>query len=232
MEHINHSLIGLHFAMAENIARVTSQNYFHSYPNLCEFSITESSLKSTPVGLYSISNTITRLFFNYNFITSLASIEGVGYPQLNQLDLHHKRIAYLHSEAFMTPKLRILNVAFNLLVVLGDVTQYSWGNALSEFEYMSIELRGNPWNCNASLNWIQSNLYKLHGRISFKTIIYAKPPLKPYIVSVDEMVCHLPSERNGTTVVPQDLLKGIEKVIQSPGDLLGRSIQNLGDMRW
>ena len=84
-------------------------------------------------------------------------MEGVKYPLLQRLEIHHNLIAYLQTEAFITPKLKMLNLAHNLLVTLADVTQFSWGNALGEFDYVSIDLRGNPWNCNASLNWIHSH---------------------------------------------------------------------------
>ena len=204
-----------------NITGVRNRKYFERYRKLRMLFITKTSLRSTPLSLNYTSNTIYTLGLIYNAITSVDFMEYVNYSQLAQLDLNHNRITHLRPEAFVTPKLRIMNLRNNMIVTLGDVTQYPWGNALDEFQYLLIDLRGNHWNCNTSMNWMHNHLYNLQEKL-FKEIIYAKPPLKPYVSRVNEMVCHSPSEYTGTTVVPPDVLAGINKTVRSLHDLAGR----------
>ena len=217
---VGHSLSVLYISFAIEITSVRNQTYFDRYHNLRKLYMTKTSLNSTPMGLNHISTTIKRLSLMYNAITSVASMEYVNFSQLDQLDLGNNRITHLSPDAFITPKLQILDLKYNLIATLGDVTQYSWGNALAEYEYMLIDLSGNHWNCNASMNWIHSHLYKLQLKRT-EAIIYAKPPVKPYVMNVDEMICHSPSDLCGTTLVAPDVLVGISKAVRSLSELAG-----------
>ena len=71
-------------------------------------------------------------------------MEGVKYPLMQRLEIHHNLINYLHPEAFITPKLHMLNVAHNLLVTLADVTQFSWGNVWLNFTICRLISAGIP----------------------------------------------------------------------------------------
>ena len=45
------------------------------------------------------------------------------------------------------------------------------------------------------------------------------------------MVCHSPRERYGTTVAPLDVMETIDRIIQSPSDLLDRCLDNKTNRR-
>ena len=163
-----------------------------------------NALENIPHGLYLIAQTVRYLGFMNNVIRSIAPMEGIAFTKLHLLYLRHNDITHLIPGDLITPQLRLLDLGHNHLVSLGDVTQYSWGNSLPDGVFLSIYLNGNPWNCDRSLTWLQSNLYILvRNVLGKKELVYAKPPLKPCIRKVSHPICHSPDITLGTAVVPR-----------------------------
>ena len=143
-------------------------------------------------------------------------MEGVEFNKLVRLRLSYDEITHLLPELLIIPRLESLNLVGNHLVSLAEVTQYSWGSSLPEHKYMRISLAKNRWHCNGSLIWTSINLYRFGGEI-----IYAKPPFKSYIGYVDQLLCESPDARQGTTVVPIDVIESVNISIRQLHDLAG-----------
>ena len=181
-----------------------------------------NALKSTPLGLNLIANTVETLHFDHNTIHSLTSMEGVTFSKLCRLNLQYNNITRLHPELLITPQLESLNLVGNHLVSLADVTLYSWGSLLPEHKYLAIHLQQNPWHCNVSLVWMFSNLYEGQNEI-----IYVKPPFKPLITNVDQLLCQSPDERHGTTVLSADVIESVKIRIRSLHELAGKCCSHI-----
>ena len=216
LQYIGHSLT--HLELTHSIQ--FEGNHAHDFSYLLkteQLILTYSGLKSTPLGLNYIANTVLILDFTSNSIQSIASMEYIKFDRLQVLHLYKNGITHLRPKFLIAPRLRSLNLENNDLVSLEDVTQYSWGASLSQQKYMAIYLRLNPWHCNGSLMWMLSNLYKFGNQI-----IYAKPGHKPYVKDVQRMVCKSPDARIGTTVVPKYFIERINNRIDSLGELAGK----------
>ena len=164
-----------------------------------------------------IAKTVRILDFTSNAITSIASMENIKFVKLRILHLYQNMITHLRPHYLIAPHLVTLNLEENSLVSLEEVTQYSWGSLLPEYQYMAIHLQQNPWHCNGSFVWIVSSLYKFENQI-----IYAKPDRKPYIENVQHLFCKSPVARRGTRVVPRDTIEGLNISIRYLSDLAGK----------
>ena len=216
LQHIGHSLTTLEVRSSMHF-NVNDAQEFTYLMKIKHIFMNDNGLRSAPWGLNLIANTIKKLDFASNAISSLASMEGVKFDTLERLNLRHNNITHLHPEVLFTPHLQSLQLEGNQLVSLGDVTQYSWGSLLSRHTYMAIYLGQNPWHCNGSLIWMSSKLFKVRN-----IIIYAKPPSKPYIKFVSQLLCESPDSRCGTTVVPIDVIKSVNISIRSLRNLAGK----------
>ena len=78
LNHIGHSLPASYIFWAKYITSMDSK-YFDRYQNLQKFSISRTSLNSTPSGLNYISYTIEKLSLMCNDLTSVASMEYTNY---------------------------------------------------------------------------------------------------------------------------------------------------------
>ena len=199
-----------------------NDHYFSGCRTLERLGIQGSVLETIPQGLHRIAKTINSLWLMRNAIRSIAEIEGIAFPKLDILDLKHNKITHLNPERLIMPQLRLLELDNNLIVSLADVSQYSWGNSLPDGVYLDIYLHGNPWNCNGSLIWLHDNLFILELSWHHEEI-YAKPPLKPCIRSVNRLICHNPDGRRGTTVVPRKRI-AVHRRIRSFKNLAGNSV--------
>ena len=144
-------------------------------------------------------------------------MEGVKFTKLLTLGLQYNNLTYLRPEFLITPYLQVLYLVGNHLISLAEVTQYSWGSSLAEHKYLAIYVRQNPWHCNGSLIWMFNSLFNLSHEL-----IYAKPPFKPHIGDVDQLLCESPDERRGTTVVPMDVIESVDTSIRFLRDLPGK----------
>ena len=216
LQHIGHSLtyLGLTHSMkfAENHAQDIS-----FLRKIKELDLVFNGLKSTPLGLTHIANSVRILVFRSNAIKSIASLEHIKFVTLRILHLSQNKITHLRPDYLIAPRLLILNLEDNNLVSLEEITQYSWGSSLPKYDYLAIHLRKNPWHCNESFVWMASNLYKFENQI-----IYAKPGRKPYIENVQQLFCKSPDARRGTRVVPGDIIDGLNANIRYLGDLAGK----------
>ena len=215
-QHIGHSLTTLGISLSAPLTRHDAQDFTY-LGKIKYIRMNRIGLRSTPLGLNLIANTIMTLDFHYDAINSLMSMEGVTFVKLVSLDLSYNNITHLYHELLITPHLQLFNLGGNHLVSLADVTRYSWGNSLPENKYTAISLHKNPWHCNGSLIWLGSSLYELGSEI-----IYAKPPFKPYIGDVNRLLCESPDARFGTTVVPMDVIENVNISIRSLRELAGK----------
>ena len=72
------------------------------------------------------------------------------------------------------------------------------------------------------------NLYKLES-----IIIYARPPFKPYIRNVEQLICESLDARHGTTIVPLDIIENVNTSIRSLRDLAGKCYgQFMPNVKW
>ena len=216
LQHTGHSLIYLELSHSEQFKLNSVQDF--SYLRKIEYIfLTNNGLQSTPLGLNHIANTALILDFMFNSIQSITSMAGIKFYKLQFVNLSNNRITHLRPELLIAPNLRSFNLENNHLVSLAEVSYYSWGSSLPRNGYTAIHLRQNPWHCNGSLIWMHSNLYKYRYQI-----IYARPALKLYITNVHWMLCKSPDARNGTQVVPRDIIESVNISINSLGDLAGK----------
>ena len=227
LQHIGHSLTYLEIGFSTHFNGNCAKKFTY-LRKIKSIEMYRNGLIRTPLGLSLIASTITVLNFVCNTIISLTSLEGVEFIKLHTLRLQYNNITHLHPEFLITPRLQILNLEGNHLVSLAEVTQYSWGSLLPKHKYMQILLRENPWHCNGSFIWMFRNLYKFQGML-----IHAKPPFKPYIRYMDQLLCESPDARHGTTVVPMDIIESVNISIGSLRDLAGKCyLQFKPNVKW
>ena len=163
LQHIGHSLTSLMIEFSAQLKTIDAGNFNH-FRQIKHLRLGCNGLISTPSRLNFIAKTIITLNFERNAINSLTSIEGVKFDKLIRIDLRYdNNIANLRPEFLMMQRVQQLNLVGNHLASLEDVTQFSWGSSLPKHTYMNIHLQRNSWHCNGSLNWIFSNLYKVHN---------------------------------------------------------------------
>ena len=214
---IGNSLTTLIFSSAIYFESLLNAHTFAHLRKIRNLYFWQNGLKSTPLGMHLIANTVVVVNLRFNAIKSLTSMESVKFTRLRELNLADNNISHLRPEMLIMPTLQYLNVEGNDLVALAEVTQYSWGSSLPKYQYMTISLRHNPWHCNGSLFWMLSNLYRLKS-----DIIYANPPRKPYIRNMDQLFCESPAACHGTTVVPRDNIESAHVRLRSLHDLAGK----------
>ena len=221
LQHIGHSLIYFELSRSKQfkVNHVTDFSYLRKIEDI---NLRHNGLQSTPLGLNQIANTVLNLDFGFNAIQSTTSMEGITFCKLEIVNLYNNRITNLRPKLLIAPNLRSLNLENNHLVSLEEVSHCSWGSSLPKHEYTAIHLRQNPWHCNGSFIWMRSNLY-IYG----SHIIYVKPTLKPLIINVQLLFCKSPKARNGTTVVPKDVIESVNISINYLGDLAGKLHRHL-----
>ena len=204
-----------------DIGQTVNEHYFRGCRTLEGLRMPFNALETISLGLYHIAKTVKYLKFEHNVIRSVASMEGIAFAKLRLLDLSHNNITHLNTEHLIAPQLRGLGLKHNHLMSLREVTLSSLGNSLPDGEFLNIYLIGNPWNCDGSLSWLQSNLFILARNVrGEEELIHAKPPLKPCIRNVDRLICHSPERRLGTAVVPRGRI-AVHKRIKSLKNLAG-----------
>ena len=218
-QHIGHSLTDFELSFSVQFIGNNAHDFSYLW-KIKDLNMVHNGLKSTPLGLNHVANTVKILDFSSNAIHSIASMEGIKFVKLQTLYLSKNKIAHLRPEFLIAPRLQSLNLERNILVSLDDVTQYPWGSSLPGHKYMIIHMRWNPWHCNGSFIWMRSNLYRY-----YKQIVYAKPPFKPCITNVDQLFCTSPDERIDTYIVPKYVIRSVNVSIRSLGDLAGKSLQ-------
>ena len=222
LQDIAHSLTSL-FIVSVDLEQTKNQQYLSDCRMLKRVSMPFSALETISLGLHHIAKTLEYLRLKHNVIKSIASMEGIAFRKLHALDLRHNNITHLNPECLITPQLRQLDLEYNHLVSLGDVTQYSWGNSLPYGVFLNIILNGNPWNCDGSLTWLQSGLFNLRQGSRWE-LIYAKPPLKACIRNVGHLICQSPDRRLGTALVPREriVVHGRAKTLETLAGKISR----------
>ena len=221
LQDITHSLICL-YLVSMGMGQTKNEHYFRGCRTLEQFGMTFSVLQSISLGLCHIGQTFKYLKFDHNGIRSVASMKDIAFTNLRVLDLSHNNITHFNTEHLDTPQLRLLRLQHNHLVSLRDVILSSWGGkSLPDGVFLDINLHGNPWNCDGSLAWLQSNLFILaRNMLGEEEIIYPKPPLRPRIGNVGRLICHSPDKRLGTAVVPHGRI-AVHRRIKSLKNLAG-----------
>ena len=136
LQHIGHSLTYLGLTHSMKFAGNHAQDIV--------LDLVFNGLKSLPLGLTRIANSVRILVFRSNAIKSIASMEDIQFVTLWTLHLSQNKITHLRPDYLIAPRLLILNLEDNNLVSLEEVTQYSWGSSLPKHDYMATHLHKIP----------------------------------------------------------------------------------------
>ena len=117
LQHIGHSLTYLGLTHSMKVAGNHAQD-ISCLRKIEELDLVFNGLKSTPLGLAHIANSVRIFVFRSNATKSIASMEDIKFVTLRILHLSQNKITHLRSDYIIVPKLQILNLENNNLVSL------------------------------------------------------------------------------------------------------------------
>ena len=155
--------------------------------------VVSSDLREMPISLHMIAESLETLSLSDNSITTLKPLYRIRFTQLKWLFLSSNKISSLDSGALLLPRLRAMNLNDNRIRQMTDISTVSWGRTATGGSQPQVYLDGNPWHCNASMNWLLQGLHR-----SQRGIIVAQ---NVSISSVEKWFCATPREYQGRVFV-------------------------------
>ena len=123
----------------------------------------ESCKLSSCPNLRPISQTTESLMLGQNNISSISSLYEVPFRALKYIYLAHNSINHIEVNRLILPMLAEINLQWNLIMSLDDVSHSGWGllntgvlrgDSSSLNQKVALYLEGNPWHCDNRLIWM------------------------------------------------------------------------------
>ena len=190
LQFIGHSLLELDLSYSKVEFK---PNYFNHRYVLQTLTVHNSDLREMPNSLCMIADSLETLYLIENSIITLKPLYKTRFIQLKWLFLYGNKISSLEPVALWLPRLRAIYLEDNHICQITDISAVSWGwNATGE-SGPTIKLDGNPWHCNASMNWLLQGLHRSEYGIVFER--------NAFMVYVGNWFCATPQEYQGRLVV-------------------------------
>ena len=220
LHQISHSLQYLSILFSNHI-RSPSTGYLTHCRVLKSLRIGHTSLPNLRLGLNEVSDTVQILDFENNMLTSFSEIHCINFPTLVKLILTTNFIRSIKARELLFPSLKYLDLNHNNIKYLGDPSPIGWGSALPDGSFINIYIYSNPWNCSKSFDWLPQGLF----RKTSVFVAYRKVPFKVIIYKINHMICRIPHEKNGLSVVSQDVMKDVLLGEDLSGNATGRDVR-------
>ena len=161
-----------------------SDTYFHFCKKIKYIFLNNNHLVAIPKLKY-VSGSIFVLNLAVNNISNMIPIYGIHFPRLHALYLGANRIrSFCFPSADFAPMINFVDLHSNYL------QRIAFPRANNSHRYnVRIQLKQNPWYCNASLDWTQQCTQDAH--VNVMTCMEW--------LSVDGMICAGPPEAQGLT---------------------------------
>ena len=192
LEFIGHSLTRLDLSYC--MARFETDYFKHGY-KIRHLIVPKNGLMEIPVSLRVVVNSLIFLQLAKNNITTLEPFYGVRFVQLADIYLDGNKISTLVPNALLLPRLRALSLNDNHLHQITDLSEAPWG--VDIFDEVYVYLLGNPWHCNASMEWL---LQALH-RYEFGHVTFRRTRSRVTLDSLQLWYCATPLEYQGRKVI-------------------------------
>ena len=171
-----------------------------------------NNLREMPASLCMIADSLETLSLQGNSITTLKPLHDIRFTRLKWLFLSRNKIYALDPDALWLPYLIIVDLTDNHIRQITDISTVSWGRNVTVGK-AEVNLDGNPWHCNASMNWLLQGLHRSDYGIFFKR--------NSFMISVENWFCATPQEYQGRLVV--DVLS-IKPTTKNGGRKVNRGI--------
>ena len=173
-------------------------NYLEYLVVLETLRLTRSGLTGVPKDIRHVAASLRLLFLMHNNISALNNMYNVIFHNLEHLDLAYNSIYHLHPDLLRFPILSRLNLRFNKLTQLPDLSFSMWGIESQEPGYRLLNVEYNPLHYNGSMDWLRSSLCRVGERIFHWG--------QGLMIDVEYLSCHSPRDVQRTAALPVDKL--------------------------
>ena len=156
---------------ARNSIQAIPDDYFKGCQRLRILRCESCKLSSVP-NLRPISQTTESLMLDQNDIPSISSLYELPFRALKYIYLAHNSINHIEVNRLILPMLAAINLQWNLIMSLDDVSHSGWGllntgvlrgDSSSLDQKVALYLGGNPWYCDNRLIWMSIAVGQDHG---------------------------------------------------------------------
>ena len=120
----------------------------------------DNDLKELSISLRMIADSLETLSVSDNSITSLKPLYNIWFTQLKWFFLSGNKIHSLDPSALWLPHLRAMHLSDNRICQITDISTVSWVWNATGGSKPDFDLDGNPWHCDASMNWLLQGLHR------------------------------------------------------------------------
>ena len=117
--------------MSENNIEEISNDYFFGCKHLRRVSIIASQIRRVPT-MNDTHTVLEFLIFSDNIIPDINQLYGVPIIKLKSLDLARNKIMVVEANLMIIPAIYYVELVENRLIVIHDLTQSGWGDALPD----------------------------------------------------------------------------------------------------
>ena len=160
LHYVRSNLIWWDFA--SNPIQAIPDDYFKGCQRLRILRCKSCKLFSIP-NLRPISQTTEALTSDENNISYISNLYDVPLRALQYIYLAHNSINHIEVNRLILPMLAAINLQWNLIMSLDDVSHSGWGllntgvlrgDSSSLNQKVVLYLEGNPWHCDNRLIWM------------------------------------------------------------------------------
>ena len=178
--------------MSENNIEEISNDYFFGCKHLRRVSIIASQIRRVPT-MNDTHTVLEFLIFSDNIIPDINQLYGVPFIKLKSLDLARNKIMVVEANLMIIPAIYYVELVENRLIVIPDLTQSGWGDALPDNRTVKIRLgNGNPWHCSADMLWVVDMICTVNCA--------SKQRHRIEISDVAKMIWHTPTNMAGRSI--------------------------------
>ena len=154
LQFIGHSLeLDLSYSKVE-----FEPNYFNHRYVMQTLTVHNNDLRELPNSLRMIAHSLEILDLHGSSITTLKPLYKIRFTQLKWLFLFGNKISSVEPGALWLLRLRAIHLDDNHICQITDISTVSWGRNVTVGK-PQVNLDGNPWHCNASMNWLLHGLH-------------------------------------------------------------------------
>ena len=152
-------------------------------------------ITSVPKGMKHFATSLRYLSLFRNNISTLDGMYNIPFPTPTVIYMGYNRIYHLSPTRLLFPVLVILDLKYNALVYLADMSSCTWGMDLMADRTL-LSLSNNPWHCNGSMDWISKSLCRHDDAVLYKGF--------NLWISLQSFICHSPPDVSGRMMLTVD----------------------------
>ena len=171
-------------------------SYFSGCHKLRHLVLSYNRLRTLP-DLSTISDILDSIQVENNNLIDVGSLQDLAFPNLQYIHLGHNEINHLDIRRFILPRLRQLDISYNLLQGLDHpellAVESLRGNRVI------LKMVGNPWKCDRNLCWVVSASQKVDQYRNSVVLYWNMSPI--LVIDAQDMICYMPPSMRGKQAI-------------------------------